>query len=122
MKGVDMPEEKSKRPKRMTAQRKFQIYLETRSPDAPIGEILRRNGLHLKDLRDIEEKVESAAISGLKVHYGRKKMHRDITPEEYDRLAQELREKEKALADLAVEYQLFKKKESLELERERKRK
>jgi hypothetical protein len=115
-----MPQEKPDRPKRLTAQMKFKIYLETRAKDAPIGEILRRYGLHLKDLRDIEEKVEGAAIAGLKVHYGRKKNRHDVTPEEYEELAEELRQKDKALADLAAEYQLFKKKEALELRRKKK--
>lgn len=122
MKGGRMPEEKRDRPKRLTAQRKFQIYLETRNPKEPPAEILRRYGLTLRDLREIEDKVESAAIAGLKVHYGRQKSTHEVTPEEYERLAKELLEKERALADLATEYQLYKKKEALELEREKKRK
>jgi hypothetical protein len=121
-KEAPVPEEKKERPKRLTAQRKYQIYLETRGPDAPIGEILRHYGIHLNDLRKIEETVESASIAALKTRSGKRAMKRDVTPEEYDQVIKELREKEKALADLAVEYQLFKKKEALELERERKRK
>ena len=42
-----MSEELNQRPKRLTARRKFQLYLETRNPDANIGEILRRYGVHL---------------------------------------------------------------------------
>lgn len=110
-----MPEPAKKRPKRLTAKRKFQIYLETRSPDAPIGEILRRYGLHLKDLRAIEETVEQSAISGLKVRSGSRSKKQDVSPDEYERLALELREKEKALADLTVEHQLLKKVEKLDL-------
>jgi hypothetical protein len=41
------------------------MYMETRSTDAPVGEILRRYGLLLPDLREIEETVEQAAISAL---------------------------------------------------------
>ena len=114
-----MSEEKQGRPKRLTAQMKFKIYLETRAKDAPVGEILRRYGLQLKDLRDIEDKVETSAIAGLKVHYGRQKKRRDVTPEEYEEMAEELRQKDKALADLAAEYQLFKKKEALELQKKK---
>ena len=55
---------------RLTAERKFRIFLETRNPDAPVGEILRRYGLTLEDLRAIEEAVESSAIAGLKVRAG----------------------------------------------------
>lgn len=106
-----MSEEVNQRPKRLTAQRRFQLYLETRKPDAPIGEILRRYGVHLSDLRRIEDVVESGAISALKASCGRRSKNRHVTPEEYERLVTELREKEKALADLSVEYQLFKKNE-----------
>lgn len=106
-----MSEEVNQRPKRLTAQRKFELYLQTRAPEAPIGEILRRYGVHLADLRRIEEVVEGGAISALKVSCGRQARNRKVAPEEYERLVGELREKEKALADLAVEYQLFKKNE-----------
>ena len=109
-----MSEELNQRPKRLTARIKFQLYLETRNPDANIGEILRRYGLHLADLRKIEEAVENGALSALKVGFGRHAKKLNVTPEEYERLATELREKEKALADLAAEYQLFKKKERLD--------
>ena len=114
-----MLEELNQRPKRLTARRKFQLYLETRNPDANIGEILRRYGVHLADLRRIEDAVESGAVSALKVGFGRQAKKRNVTPEEYERLATELREKEKALADLTAEYQLFKKKERLDYPGER---
>ena len=107
-----MSEEANQRPKRLTAKRKFELYLETRNPEAPIGGIPRRSGVHLADLRRIEEAVERGAVSALKVSSGRQARKRHVTPEEYERLAMELREKEKALADLTVEYQPFKKKTS----------
>jgi hypothetical protein len=116
-----MSNENQERPKRLTAQRKFQIYLETRTPDAPVGEIMRRNGLMLAALREIEETVEQAAIAALKINGTRKALPADVPPEEYARVARELQEKEKALADLTVEYQLFKKKQAWESEQERKR-
>ena len=117
-----MSDENQERPKRLTAQRKFQIYLETRAPDAPVGEIIRRNGLMLADLREVEETVEQAAIAALKINGTRKALPADVPPEEYARVANELQEKVKALADLTVEYQLFKKKQIWESEQERKRK
>jgi uncharacterized Fe-S center protein len=101
---------------------KFQVYLETRRPDAPVGEILRRYGLHLPDLREIEETVEQAAVSALKINGGRRSSPSEVAGEEYQRVVQELQEKDKALADLTVEYQLFKKKQALESEQERRRK
>ncbi|MBC8450560.1 MAG: hypothetical protein H8D78_22730 [Chloroflexi bacterium] len=36
----------NQRPKRLTAQKKFELYLETRGSEAPLGEILRRYGVH----------------------------------------------------------------------------
>ena len=116
-----MSEENQERPKRITAQMKFQVYMETRSPDAPVGEVLRRFGLTLTDLREIEETVEKAAIAALKINGGRRSVPNEVPGEEYDRVVSELQQKEKALADLTVEYQLFKKKQLLESEQERKR-
>jgi len=83
--------------KRMTAKRKLEVYLETRQEDANVGEILRRYGLHLNDLRRIESLVERAALNG----------------KEYAELVAELAQKEKALAELTVEYTLLKKSERL---------
>ncbi|MGH7364248.1 MAG: hypothetical protein ACREKA_10925 [Candidatus Methylomirabilales bacterium] len=96
---------------RLTAERKFRIFLETRGKEAAVGEILRRHGLTLEDLRAIEEAVESAAIAGLKVRAGHRKHPTPQTPEEYERVCRELREKERALAELSVEYTLLKKNE-----------
>lgn len=96
---------------RLTAERKFRIFLETRKPDAPIGEILRRYGLTLEDLRAIEEAVESSAIAGLKVRAGHRKSMGPPSAEEHEQLCRELREKERALAELTLEYTLLKKNE-----------
>lgn len=104
---------------RLTAQRKFQIYLDTRGPEAPVGEVLRKNGLTLEDLRAIEEAVESGAIQSLKVRTGHHKLPTDVTGEQYAALARELREKERALADLVVENQLLKKSEDSDFAIER---
>lgn len=100
-----------KQGRRLTAERKFRIFLETRGPEAPVGEILRRHGLTLEDFRAIEETVESAALAGLKVRAGHRTRAREVTPEEYEQICRELREKERALAELSVEYTLLKKNE-----------
>jgi len=52
---------------RLTAQRKLELYLATRAPEAPIGELLRQAGVHLDDLREIERTIESASLAALKV-------------------------------------------------------
>lgn len=96
--------------KRMTAKRKLEVYLETRQKDANVGEILRRDGLHLNDLRRIETLVEQAAIDALKGRSVRAGVGTH-DGQEYTELVAELAQKEKALADLTVEYTLLKKSE-----------
>lgn len=98
---------------RLTAKRKFQVYLETRAPGANVGEILRRFGLHVNDLRRIEASVEGAAIEALRGKRNGQVQPEGVSPEEYAELVKELQEKEHALAQLMVEYTLLKKTHSL---------
>ena len=98
--------------KRLTARRKFELYLETRQQDANVGEILRRYGVHLNDLRQIEAAVERAATDALTGP--RSKVHRGVNaqvPGDIADLRQELARKEQALAELMVEHALLKKSE-----------
>ena len=94
---------------RLTAERKFRIFLETRKADAPVGEILRKHGLTLEDPRAIEEAMETSAIAGLKVRAGHRRSAGPPSVEECARICRELREKERALSELIVEYTLLKK-------------
>ncbi len=105
-------EERKRR--RLTARRKFEIYLETKKEGAKIGEILRREGIHLNDLRVIEEQVERGAIGALKMKGPSRGVRKKIDPVEYDYLKRELQEKEKAMSDLVVEHSLLKKRDELE--------
>ena len=84
----------------MTAKRKLEVYMETRQKDANVGEILRR----------IETLVERAALDALK---GRPRGERveTLDSKEYADLVAELAQKEKALAELTVEYTMLKKSE-----------
>jgi len=104
-------EERKRR--RLTARRKFEIYLEIKKEGAKIGEILRREGIHLNDLRMIEEQVERGALGALKMKGPGRAIRKKIDPIEYDQLKQDLREKEKALSDLLVEHNLLKKSDEL---------
>lgn len=99
----------NQRPKRLTAQKKFELYLETRAPEAPIGEIIRRYGVHLPQLRHIEEVVESAAIAALKADGRKRPQPSVVTPERVLQLEAELTEKTQALAELSVAYSLLEK-------------
>jgi hypothetical protein len=98
--------------RRLTAARKFELYLATRVPNAPLGEILRQYGVHLDDLRAIEQTVESAALAGLKSHHGPQPT--DLSPIRVQQLEQELAEKTHALAELSVSYTLLEKKDRAE--------
>ena len=104
----------NQRPKRLTAQRKLELYLETRAPGAPLGEIVRRYGVHLPRLRHIEQVVESAAIAALKADGRKRRQPSVVTPERVLQLEAELAEKTQALAELSVAYTLLEKKERAE--------
>ena len=73
---------------------------------------MRREGLYSTDLQRFEEIARTAAIKALgQSHPGRKKKYADeVTPEAYEALKRELSRKEKALAELAIEFTILKKK------------
>ncbi len=97
--------------RRLTASRKFELYLATRSPEPPLGELLRQYGVHLDDLRRIERTVESAALAGLKAEGRHGRPPTDLSPARVQQLEHELTEKTRALADLSVAFTLLEKKE-----------
>ena len=108
---------KTKSTQRLTAQRKLELYLATRAPDAPVGEVLRAYGLHLDALREIEQTIESAALVALKVNGRHGRLPSDVSPERVLQLEQELSEKTRALAELSVAFTVLEKKEREESQR-----
>jgi transposase-like protein len=92
----------------LSAEKKFQIYLETQRPDQPVGEILRREGMFSTDLARIRQQVREGALLRLRAKPGRKA--ESVSTEAYDKLKAELVEKERALADQAVELAILRKK------------
>ena len=92
----------------LSAEKKFQVYLETQRGDQPIGEILRREGLFSTDLVRIRQQVKEGALQRLGVKPGRKLEL--VSSASYEALKAELQEKERTLADLAVELTLLRKK------------
>ena len=106
--GSDGTQEVKTQRTHLPAPEKWRIFLETTAKDAPVGEILRRNGLYSSDLTDIRKKVEAGALQEL----GRKKYSKKpytVFREEYDRLKAELAAKERALAQMSEEYLILKK-------------
>jgi len=109
-----MTKSKSTTP-RLTALRKLELYRATRAPEAPIGELLRQAGVHLDDLREIEQTIESAGLAALKVKGRHGRLPTDVSPERMLQLEQELQEKTTALAELSVAYTLLEKKDRMSL-------
>ena len=73
-----------------------------------MGELLRREGLFSTDLARIRQQVREGAIQRLSAKPGRKQGRSTPTPTKSSR--RELLEKERALADLAVELAILRKK------------
>ena len=92
----------------LSAEKKFQIFLESQSGKGPVGEILRREGIYSTDLARIREKVKEGALVRLADRPGAK--HKTVPREDYEALKRELEEKERALAEQAVELAILRKK------------
>jgi transposase-like protein len=92
----------------LSAEKKFQIYLEAQGSDKPIGELLRREGLFSTDLARIRQQVKEGALQRLRAKPGRQESL--VSTAAYDALQHELQEKERTLADLSVELAILRKK------------
>jgi len=103
------PNESSKKKRRfLTAEKKFQIYLEAQGSDKPVGELLRREGLYSTDLARIRQQVKEGALQRLSAKPGHQQGQ--VSTRAYDAIKLELQEKERALADLSVELAILRKK------------
>jgi transposase-like protein len=102
---VPSPEKKRRY---LSAEKKFQIYLEAQVGDQPVGELLRREGLFSTDLARIRQQVKEGAIQRLGAKPGRQQGH--VSTEVHEALKRELQDKERALADLSVELAILRKK------------
>jgi transposase-like protein len=92
----------------LSPEKKFQIFLESQSGKGPVGEILRREGIYSTDLVRIREKVKEGALERLADRPGAKR--KTVPQEDYEALKRELEEKERALAEQAVELAILRKK------------
>ena len=92
----------------LSAEKKFQIYLEAQDSSKPVGELLRREGLYSTDLARIRQQVREGAIARLGVKPGRQQ--EQVNTDAYEALKAELQEKERTLADLSVELAILRKK------------
>jgi transposase-like protein len=92
----------------LSPEKKYQIFLEAQRGEAPVGELLRREGLYSTDLARIQRKVKEGALQHRAQRPGRSK--KTVSEEEYDQLKQELEEKERVMAEMAVELAILRKK------------
>jgi transposase-like protein len=101
---------KEKKRRKLSPEKKFQIYLEAQSGKTPVAEILRREGLYSTDLARIRQQVQEGALERLKARPGAVK--KGVAQEDYEALRKELEEKERVLAEQAVELAILRKKTS----------
>lgn len=94
--------------RKLSAEKKFQIYQEAQRSDHPVGDILRREGLYATDLTRIRDQVREGALERLSARPGKKPQM--VPLESYEALKRELVEKERVLAEHAVELTMLRKK------------
>ena len=89
-------------------EKKYQIFLEAQRSETPVGDLLRREGLYSTDLARIQKKVKEGALERLADRPGQRK--KTVSESEYARLKKELEEKERVMAEMAVELAILRKK------------
>ena len=99
----------SRRRRFLTAEKKFDLFVESCRSPGRIGEILRREGLYHTDLARIRAVVEEGALAALRSVRPGKKQRPSVAAEAHEALLREKEEVEKALASLAMENQALKK-------------
>lgn len=104
----NLSSEGKRRKRFLSAEKKFQIFLEAQSGKSPVGEILRREGLYSTDLVRIRDQVKEGALERLSARPGAKR--KAVAFEGYEALKRELEEKERVLAEQAVELAILRKK------------
>lgn len=102
-------ERSSKRRRNLTAEKKFDLFVESCRSPGRIGEMLRREGLYHTDLARIRAIVEEGALVALRSVRRGKKRKPSVSAEAHEVLLREKEEIEKALASLAMENQALKK-------------
>ncbi len=92
----------------LSAEKKYQIFLGSQSGKTPTGEILRREGVYSTDLARIRNHVKEGALERLSARPGPRR--KTVPMENYEALKGELQDKERALAEQAVELAILRKK------------
>ena len=99
-KGKALPvEASSKRRRFLTAEKKFDLFVESCRSPGRLGEMLRREGLYHTDLARIRSVVEEGALAALRSIRPGKKKKPSVSAEAHEALLREKEEVEKALVD-----------------------
>lgn len=96
-----------KKRKRLSAEKKFEIFLETTRADTATGEVLRREGIYASDLSRYRELVREGAIERLK-----SSVKQGLTDDQHRiaELEEELRKQNEVIAQLSRERMILSKK------------
>lgn len=92
-----------------TSEQKFNVYLECNAPGAPVKQILGQYNLKPWELVEIRKKVRLGALGALSSTARRGKAPTVVPLEQYQRLEKELKDTKDALAAVAHELSLLKK-------------
>ena len=94
----------------LSGEKKYQVLEEIKRNPGKKAEILRREGLYQNDIKRYEEITRDAGIKALGQMRPGKKRPREVPIEQHETLKREHDAKEKALAELTVEFLALKKK------------
>ena len=92
----------------LSPEKKYQVFLAAQRGEIPVGELLRREGLYSTDLARIQDKVKEGALQRLADRPGPRR--KTVSQDEYDQLKRDLEEKERVMAEMAVELAILRKK------------
>lgn len=106
-----MPKDVRKR-RALSAEKKYAILEELRQNNVSKADVLRREGLYTADIQRYEDVARKGAINALaQSRPGRKKkIEQEVSIDAFEALKLEHSRKEKALAELATEFTILKKK------------
>ena len=105
-----MLENGGKGKKRLSAEEKFSIFIESCRADVSTAQVLRRHGLYFSDFKRIREKVERGALKELSSRARGSNGSAEVSRADHESLKAEEERLEKALIELSIENTLLKKK------------
>lgn len=85
---------------------KYQVFLEASRGEIPVGEVLRKWGIHSSDLKRIRESVRAGALKEFQTRKSRAPL---VSAEVAEQLQQEKTRLEQTLIEQSVELMLLKK-------------